>query len=531
MHDLLIKNALIYDGTGAKPYIGFVAVTGGKIAAVDAGVPLTENAVKVVDAKGFSLSPGFIDVHSHSDYVITEDPHRVHILKMGVTTELAGQCGYSRSPAMEGMDAASLAVVQKGPTPLARTTQEELERLQTLPLGTNQAYFTGHGLLRAGVVGLRSGSLQEAQIEKMQQELAESMKQGSHGVSTGLSYVPGIYSNTHELTAMGKTAGEHGGIYTTHSRSESMGLFKSVEECIHIAREGKVPVNISHFKCVGKVFWERCEKALAMIDEAIAEGLDITLDAYPYTACSTTTLTAIPPQFLDRGVEAFVESLEDPEIVEQIRREIYEVNDPSWDNSMYYVGLENFLIVRAAQTPWAIGKTYAQAAAELGMEPFEGMIHLLKANRGNVFEVRFAMCEENVEMILKHPRCMVGSDSAFIPGNTSSHPRVFGTFPRYLGRYIRERKILSREEGIHRITGMPATVYGLQGKGFLKPGMDADLVLFDYETIIDQADFLNPFQSNIGIRQVYVDGKLTLEDNVPTGCWAGKYLWKKHEQS
>lgn len=528
MHDLLIKNAWIYDGTGAKPYMGYVAVSGHKIAAVGTGDPGAESAIKVVDAKGLSLSPGFIDVHSHSDYVITEDPHRVHILQMGVTTELAGQCGYSRSPAMEGMDGPTLAVVQKGPTPLARTTNEELARVNELPLGTNQAYFTGHGLLRAGVVGLRSGQLDEADIQTMQKELARSIEQGSHGVSTGLSYVPGIYSNTHELTALGKTAGEHGGIYTTHSRSESMGLFKSVEECIHIAREGKVPVNISHFKCVGKVFWERCEKALQMIDDAIAEGLDITLDAYPYTACSTTTLTAIPPQFLDKGVEAFVKSLDDPQVVAQIRREIYEINDPSWDNSMYYVGLENFLIVRAAETPWAIGKTYAQAAAELGMEPFEGMIHLLKTNRGNVFEVRFAMCEENVEMILKHPRCMVGSDSAFIPGNTSSHPRVFGTFPRYLGRYIREKKILSREEGIHRITGMPAKVYGLQGKGLLAPGMDADLVLFDYDKILDQADYLNPFQKNIGIHQVYVAGQLTLEDNVPTGNWAGKYLLKNH---
>ena len=527
MYDVLIKNALIYDGTGSAPFLGFVGISGDKIGAVGQGAADGLQAGKVVDAKGLALAPGFIDVHSHSDYVINEDPHRVHILRMGVTTEMAGQCGYSCSPAMDGMAPEALQSVKKGLKPLYRTTKEELDETRKLPLGTNQCYFTGHGLLRAGTVGLQARAATEEEIETMQRELAQSVRQGSWGVSTGLSYVPGIYSNCHELTMLGKAAGENGGIYTTHSRSESMGLFDSVAECIHIAREGNVQVNISHFKCVGKVFWERCEKALAMIDEAVAEGLNITIDAYPYTACSTTTLTAIPPRFLDKGVEAFAKSLEDPAVVEDIRREIYEVNDPSWENSMYYVGLENFLIVRAAETPWAIGKTYAQAAAELGMEPFEGMIHLLKANHGNIFEVRFAMCEENVRTILKHPRCMVGSDSAFIPGNKSCHPRVFGTFPRYLGRYIREQGILSREEGIHRITGMPARVYGLKGKGEIKAGYDADLVLFDYDRIIDRADYMNPFQPNEGIHQVYVAGQLTLEDNEPTGRWGGRYITRQ----
>ena len=352
------------------------------------------------------------------------------------------------------------------------------------------------------------------------------MRQGAAGYSTGLSYVPGIYSNTHELTELAKAVAPYGGIYTTHSRSESMGLFDSVNECIHIAREAKIPVNISHFKCVGKPFWARCEAALDMIDAANAEGLDISLDAYPYTAASTTTLTAIPPKYLDKGAVAFGKSLENPNIVEAIRKEIYEINDPSWDNSMYYVGLENFLIVRADETPWAIGKTYAQVAQELGMEPFYAVIHLLKLNRGNVRECRFSMCEENVEMILKHPRCMVGSDGTIRKFDKINHPRGIGTFPRYLGRYIRERKILSREEGIHRITGMPAERYRLQGKGFIREGYDADLVLFDYERIIDHADYVNPFQLNDGIYQVYVGGKLNVQNNEAMGNWNGSIIRK-----
>ena len=520
MLDLLIKNALIYDGSGSPAFYGNVGIMDGKIAAV--GGDLLE-AAEIVDAQGLALSPGFIDVHSHADYAFADDPHRLHVLRMGVTTEIAGNCGKTLSPALPEMEPS----VQEFMNPDAKlypSLEEELAEYETWKIGPNQRYFSGHGPLRASVMGLRSDAATEDEIRRMQEILVGEMLRGSAGYSTGLSYVPGIYSNTHELTELAKAVAPYGGMYTTHSRSESMGLFDSVAECIHIAREAKIPVNISHFKCVGQPFWERCEKALGMIDAAIAEGLDISLDAYPYTAASTTTLTAIPPRYLDKGAVAFAKSLEDPKIVESIRKEIYEVNDPGWDNSMYYVGLDNFLIVRADETPWAIGKTYAQVAGELGMEPFYAVVHLLKLNRGNVRECRFSMCEENVEMILKHPRCMVGSDGTIRKFDRINHPRGIGTFPRYLGRYIRQRQILSREEGIHRITGMPATRYRLKGKGYIREGYDADLVLFDYDSIIDCADYVNPFQLNEGIHRVYVGGELNVMNNEPMGNWNGKII-------
>lgn len=522
MYDLLFKNALIYDGSGAPAYIGNVAVSGDKIVYVGSEVP--GSAAKIIDADGLCLAPGFIDVHSHSDQSIFEAPQRLHVLRMGATTELAGQCGYSCSPFAPDVEQSVKEFIKNGTSPCFSSMKEELEALASLKPGTNQRYFTGHGLLRCNAMGLTARNATEEEIAAMERDLAKAMDEGAAGVSTGLSYVPGIYCSSEELIHMGRTAGEKGGLYVTHSRSESMGLFDCVRECIRIAREGRVPVNISHFKCVGKPFWERCEEALSMIDEAVASGLDITLDAYPYIAASTTTLSAIPPRFLDKGAVAFAESLNDPAVVEAIRREIYEINDPSWDNSMYYVGLENFMIVRAKETPWVVGKTYAQAAAELGMEPFDGLVHLLKANHGNICECRFSMCEENVEMILRNPRCMVGSDGIYMPGDLSAHPRAFGTFPRYIGRYIREKQILTREEGIHRITGMPARRYGLNGKGFLRAGYDADLVLFDFEKIIDRADFLDPFRLNEGIHQVYVAGELAVEDNESTGVRNGRYL-------
>ena len=521
MVDLIIRNALIYDGSGVAPFFGDVAVAEGKIVAV--GEPLDASAKETVDAKGLCLAPGFIDVHSHADYAFADDPRRLHVLRMGVTTEIAGNCGKTLSPALPDMDLA----VQEFMNPDAKlypSLKDELAEYENWEIGPNQRYFSGHGPLRASVMGLRADAATREEIAIMQAILVEEMHEGSAGYSTGLSYVPGIYSNTHELTELAKAIAPYGGMYTTHSRSESMGLFDSVAECIHIAREAKIPVNISHFKCVGQPFWEHCEKALNMIDGAIAEGLDISLDAYPYTAASTTTLTAIPPKYLDKGAVAFAKMLEDPKIVEAIRKEIYEINDPSWDNSMYYVGLENFLIVRADETPWAIGKTYAQVARELGMEPFYAVVQLLKLNRGNVRECRFSMCEENVEMILKHPRCMVGSDGTIRKFDKINHPRGIGTFPRYLGRYIRERQILTREEGIHRITGMPATRYRLKGKGFIREGYDADLVLFDYDSIIDRADYVNPFQFNEGIHRVYVGGKLNIMDNEPMGNWNGKII-------
>ena len=501
MHDRIIKNARIYDGSGGPSFAGDVALDGGKITAVGSGLGAAEVEV---DAHGMALAPGFIDVHSHADYAFADDPHRLHVLRQGVTTELAGNCGKTLSPALDSMD----PVAREFMNPDARlypSLADQLQEYETWEMGPNQRYFAGHGPLRASVMGLRADAAAEEEIARMQAVLVREMEAGAAGYSTGLSYVPGIYS-------------------TTHSRSESEGLFRSVAECIHIAREAGVSVNISHFKCVGKPFWSRCGEALAMISDANREGLDVSLDAYPYTAASTTTLTAIPPRYLDKGAVAFAKALEDPKVVEAIRREIYEINDPSWDNSMFYVGLENFLIVRADETPWAIGKTYAEAARELGMEPFYGCMELLRRNRGNVRECRFSMCEENVEAILKHPRCMVGSDGTIRKFDVINHPRGTGTFPRYLGRYIREREILSREEGIHRITGMPAERYRLKGKGLIRPGYDGDLTLFDFDRILDKADYVNPFAHNEGIYQVYVGGVLTLENDEPTGSWNGRYI-------
>ena len=529
MFDFIIKNATIYDGSGAPSYVSDVAVKDGKIAAI--GRDLGE-AAEVLDAEGLSLAPGFIDSHSHADNSILWHPERTHVLRQGITTEIAGQCGVTLSPVPAGTPLSlckSLVGSSEYGDNFFPTMQEELDAVRKMKMGPNQAYFAGHAPIRFSAMGYENRKADDADIARMQQLLEDCMEAGALGFSTGLSYTPGIYSDSRELIEVTKAAAKHGGMYVSHSRSESAGLFKAVQECIDIARYADIPVNISHLKVVGKTFWPRCGEMLGMIDKANREGLKVTMDAYPYIAVSTSTTSAIPARFLDKGKEAFGESLKNPAIVEEIRKEIFEIDDPSWDNSAFHVGLDKFLIAGADYTPEYQGKTYAQVGEEWGMDPFDAMVKLLIANKGQIRDIRFAMCEENLEAILAHPLCSLGTDGSFVKGRDKlSHPRAFGSFPRFLGRYVRERKIMSREEGIHRMTGMPAARFGLTGKGFIRPGMDADLVLFDYDTVIDQADFQDCFKPNIGIHRVYMNGKLVLQDNEPTGVLEGQYLMRSN---
>ena len=526
LFDLLIKNARIYDGSAVPAYYGSVAVKGGKI--VQIGSDLGQ-AAKTVDAEGLDLSPGFVDSHSHGDLAIFTDPNRDHVLQMGVTTEITGNCGHARFPIMESVTEDQLKLML-GSAGQGNERFERLsymrEALKDLPIGPNQAHLAGHNLLRCSAMSFASRSASEAELNDMRRMAREAMEDGAEGFSTGLCYIPGVYGDSHELIELAKVTSIEGGIYCTHSRWESAGLFRSLQECIDIAREAKIPVNVSHLKCTGKDFWHRCEPMLAMVDEANREGMTVTMDAYPYTACSTNATTSvIPARFFELGMPAFLKMLDDPNIVEEIRCEIFEIDDPSWDNGALHVGLENFLITGADVTPEVVGKTYVQVAQERGITPYQAMIDVIRANNGAVREVRYSMCEENVEMILRHPLCVVGSDGVYVKGrDTMTHPRAIGTFPRYLGRYIRNRGILSREEGIHRITGMPSQRFGLVGKGFIRPGYDADLVLFDFDVISDRGDFMEPFRLNEGIHQVYMNGELIMQDNQMTGLHIGKSL-------
>ena len=530
MFDLLIKNATVYDGSGAPAYMADVAVKEGKIAAI--GKELGA-AKETLDAEGLALAPGFIDSHSHGDMSLFRDAHRDHVLKMGVTTEVGGHCGHTLSPIAADISAEDYKTVFGVHNPGGAkfsTLREQQEAMKALQLGPNQSILTGHCNLRFAAMGLSNRPASAQELAAMQQLLEGTMQDGAQGFSSGLGYIPSVYCDTQELIEIAKTAAKYGGIYTTHSRYESASIFESIRESIDIAREAGIHSHISHLKCTGKDFWGYCEKVLEKIDEANRQGCTVTFDAYPYTACFTSATTAaIPARYFSRGMSEFLKMIENPAIVAELRKEIYEIDDPSWDNAVLHVGLENFVITSAAKTPELIGKSYTEIAEARGMDPFDAMLAILKENDGLVGEIRHTMCEENLQMILRHPLCTLATDGVYIKGVTPmAHPRALGSFPRYLGRYIREKQILSREEGIRRITGLPAMRFGLAGKGFIRPGMDADLVLFDYDTILDGPTFDDPFLPNIGIHRVYMNGRLVLRDNEPTGTYVGTYIKRQN---
>lgn len=528
-YDLIIKDARIYDGTGDPSFTGSVAVKDGKIAAVfkeENFDRVYADADSEINADGLCLAPGFIDSHSHADEEIFVNSGREQALRMGVTTEVAGQCGHTESPYPENVDEKLFHMASGcwGGRPY-RDFGSLARDVSMLSLGTNQAWFTGHGALRTSVIGFENRKATEEEISEMASLLDREMKGGALGFSTGLAYVPGIYSDVHELSELGRVLRKYGGIYTSHTRSESGGLFDAVQEVIDVAKIAGIRGNISHFKACYPDYWDRMDRAIRMVDSAIDEGVDITMDAYPYIAVSTSTLSAMPAKFLDKGAEAFAESLNDPDVVEAIRHEIYDVDDPSWDNALKHAGPDRFLVVHAGETPWMEGKSYTEIAEELHTDPFMAAITALRENHGHITDVRFIMSEENVEKVLAHPVCTVGSDGIWMKGrDRTCHPRAFGTFPRYLGHYIRDRKILSREEGIRRITGLPAERYGLRGKGFIKAGYDADIVLFDYDTIRDGGDFKNPFKKNEGIFEVIVAGNPAVKENELTGVYSGRFI-------
>lgn len=342
-------------------------------------------------------------------------------------------------------------------------------------------------------------------------------------MSTGLVYAPSCYGTEEELVELLRVVGRYGGMYTTHIRGEADTVVEALEEALRIGERAGVPVNISHLKAMFPQNYHKVDVMLEMIDDANARGADVTMDAYPYDATSSPAASALPPSFLSRGIPAVSDFLGTREGVEALREAVTHPTE-DWENPIKNIGAENFIITRAPVTTEAQGMRVSEYAEMKGLDDIEAFADLYSRNRCDMTDVRFNMLEENVEKIYRHPKCLVGSDGLYYGGGELAHPRAFATFPRYLGRFIREKGVLSLAEGIRRLTGQAAERYRIKGRGFIREGFDADITVFDPDTVIDRATYNDPFLPNVGIKYVVVNGQIRVADGVLTGDGNGKFI-------
>ncbi len=497
-YDYIIRYGLVYDGSGSPPRIADVAIKDQKIAAI--GILPHHSATKEIDATGLAVSPGFIDLHYHLE-ALHRLPGAANAVAQGVTTALGGPDGNS-------------------PLPLA----SHLKELELTPLGINVGFLVGHGAVRLQTLKLANRPPSPSELETMRELVAQAMKDGAFGLSTGLKYVPGTFARTDEIIALARVAGAAGGIYTTHLREEGVELIPAVKEAIEIGRQAGIPVHLTHHKVVGLPSWGASSLTLQLVDQAVADGQDVTLDQYPYTASNTNISILIPSWALAGGREAFRARMGDPAERARARAEI--VHAILTDRGGGDIDRVQFTAV--AWRPELEGKTLRAWCLERGLPPTpeNGADLVIEAElAGGCLCIFHAMSDEDVDRIMQHPRTMIASDAYLVQhGEISPHPRVYGTFPRVLGHYSRDRKLFPLETAIHKMTQLPAHRLGLRDRGTLTVGMFADIVIFDPETVIDRATYQSPHQFPQGIRFVFVNGVVALENGLPTAARGGQVL-------
>lgn len=505
MIDILIKNATVYDGLGAAPMRTNISVQEGKI--IDIGGP-DEPAEQVIDANGLCAAPGFIDVHGHSDLFAFADPIRESKLCQGITTEIAGQCGLGPAPIGKATYQVYEQYFKRQGAPIYPNSKEfssfgaYLNYMDALPTGINMAYFIPHGTIRMAVMGLSPAKPTPDQLCQMQELVREGMENGALGLSTGLMYAPGMFADSDELEALCGVVGEYHGIYTSHIRNQGDYLKDSVAETIRVAKSCNVTANISHHKASGKQNWGKVASTIRMIHEAV---IPVMHDVYPYAASSTMLRATLPPNVQKLEPDRIIEYLKNENNLQQLKENIFSPS-ADFESGLNACGYDGILIFDAAKTKDAIGKTITQYADELGIAPFDAYIRLLVDNSLSAAYIGFSMSEKDVEALIADPLCMFGTDALYVPGMSMTHPRAIGTFPRILGHYVREKGILTLEEALRKMTSLPAQFYGLCNKGRLAVGLDADITIFDAETVVDHADYSRPLLANEGIHTVIVNG-------------------------
>lgn len=523
--DILIKNGSIIDGTGYGEFIADIGIKDKKIVAI--GRLNEEDAVKIIDVKGLKVVPGFIDIHSHTDADLIINPKAESKIRQGVTTEITGQDGFSWGPI--GGPELELTLKnfkeQYGEELKWRTIADFLNDFSNRKFAVNIATMVGLGTIREFVIGLDDRPASNDELKRMQYELIKALEEGAIGISTGLEYTPGSFASTEELIKLCEVVPEKYRLYSSHIRNEDNFVLEAIDEAIEIARKSNSRLQVAHLKVSGKSNWKKVDQVIEKIDNASKEGIEINADRYPYVAYHTNLSSLFPLWVRDGGKEKFLERLKDNSLKIDIREYVQkkvENLDGDWDGVLITsVGEESY---RGYQ-----GKTIKQISEELGEDPFDLTTKILIGTNDNVMMMGFGMEESSTEKILAHPKVMISSDAGshapYPPMNNEiAHPRAYGTFPRAIARYVRERKICSLEEMIKKMTSMPANKLGIKDRGIIAENNYADIVIFDYETIQDRATFTDPHQYPSGIPYVIVNGKIVIENGEQTGELPGSVI-------
>ena len=527
-YDLLIRDGVIYDGSGGEAYRGDIAISGDKIVAVGKSVPGT--ARQVVDANGLAVAPGFINMLSWATESLLIDGLGQSDLRQGVTLEVMGEW-WSIGPLNDRMK--KEAVQQQGDFkfPIEWTTLGEyLKLVEKRGTTMNVASYVGATTVRQHELGDGDVDPTPEQLGRMRALVRQAMEEGALGVGTSLIYPPAAFAETDELVALTTEAANCGGSYISHMRSEGDRLLESIDELIEISRRSGAPAEIYHLKQVGRSNWGKIDAVIAKIEAARAEGLKISADMYTYTAGGTGLAASMPPWVQDGGVDAMLERLKDPATVERIKKEMVQPGS-NWENLYNHAGPDRVLLASLTDPSLKplIGKTVAEVAKMRGVSPEQAVIDLVLADKGRIGAIYFLMNEDNVRRQAALPWVSFGSDAeASAPEGiflkNSTHPRAYGNFARFLGKYVRDEKVVPLAEAVRRLTSLPAGNLGLRDRGQLKPGMVADVVLFDPATIGDHATFEKPMQYSTGVRDVFVNGVQVLKGGAPTGAKPGRFV-------
>jgi len=508
MYDSIIQNGTIIDGTGAPAYRADIALKDGKIVRI---APHITGDCRIIDATGLTVTPGFIDSHSHSDAALLTFPDQTEKIEQGITLSIGGQCGSTQAPLDLHITPETAKEIPGfgRETDVLRTMGTLLNIAKDVPQGSGQAVYVGHGALRRAAMGLENRAPTEKELKTMQQLLIDGLEHGAMGVSFGLIYAPSCYAMTDELIALAQTAAAQGGLVSAHIRGERETVVEATREFIEILRQSGARGVLSHHKAANRENWGKVRQTLQMIDDAVAEGIDIYLDVYPYTASSTTlAATLIPKELHTGGLKGLREYLRDP----AVRAEIKQWNRQRWGDDLSWI-----LVSRCPAYPQYVGKRLDEIARLHGTDAYDAVFDMIRDSETVCRGCFFTMCEEDVKRVLAHPRAMICTDSSIAAGETLYHPRLRGTFPRVLGRYVREMQVTSLEEMIRKMTLLPAQVYDLTGKGCIREGYDADLCIFDKDTIMDRADYAACHLRAEGLNYVLVAGEIVAKDAVFTG--------------